>query len=65
MHIYEAKIKAFSYFAADYDDEDLAIAWPCGKQTKLENNSLNAIGTAIGEHAIECEVCNTTGTRRK
>lgn len=30
--------------------------------TKFANTTLTAIGTAIGERAIECEVCEDVGT---
>lgn len=62
MHIYEARITGYYYFGSDYSEEDVAITWPCGKLTELTNLNLFELGTAIGEHAIECEVCENVGT---
>lgn len=62
MHIYAAKLFGWSIFTESFSDDDLAINWPCGNRTELSNPNLFDIGTAIGEHAIECEVCENVGT---
>lgn len=58
MHIYHARIAGFNFLTATFDEVDLQIVWPCTKTTKLSNPNLFDLGDVIGEHAIECEVCD-------
>lgn len=57
MHVYEARITGYNYFTSSFTEEDILITWPCGKTTELTKPNLHELGTAIGEHAIECGVC--------
>jgi hypothetical protein len=64
MYIYEGKINGFNFLTGSYD-ESIQISWPCGENTRLTNPNLFDLGTAIGEHAIECGVCTDGRVRKK
>lgn len=64
MHVYMGKLTGFDFLTGVYSEKCIQITWPCNKTTQLNEPNLFDIGTAIGEHAIECGVCNdgrTTG----